>query len=111
MTNRFAASCSDCVAEAKDHEPTCQEWAVITNYVDRRSSTDYTTGYGRMLTVPWYTNMSGLQDGLWATAIGWTVLTIMLRIRFKNARSVAKSPEFNNTVQDDDYGCVTLAAF
>ena len=100
MTSRFATSCSDCITKADwDYEPTCQEWAVITTFTQRIN--DLATGKGYVNTVPWHTYMSGLQDGLWATAIGWTVLTIMLRIRFKNARMVAKSPEFNNTVQSD----------
>lgn len=103
VTNRFGSSCSTCISEEDwDYTPTCEEWAVIRNYNMRTDSSE--SGKGMAHVLPWFKLMSGLQDGLWATAIGWTVLTIMLKIRFTNARKIAqnKGPEFNNTVQYDE---------
>jgi hypothetical protein len=101
---RVGNSCDACIdANAKywGSEPTCEEFAVIQAYRLRSQDPPTDEGYGNPDFKEWYSTMSTLKDGLWLGFAGWAILTWMLWIRFKNARTVAKSPEFNNTVQSE----------
>ena len=98
---RVGNSCGACIdANAKKwgSEPSCEEFAVIQAYQLRSHDPALDEGNGRPDWKEWYSTMSALKDGLWLGFAGWAILTWMLWIRFKNARTISKSPEFSNSV-------------
>lgn len=122
VTLSFKKSCNSCMdlLFTNDHDGmTCTEFAIIDAYVIRTTKigggtgvdpvvVDKTDGYGMVHFDTWNTMISGLQDGLWAGAIAFLVLSIITYIRFQNARggsanlSTFSNPNAVNDVYDDE---------